>query len=69
VHTKRSKARIRMIEHRGIVSAAMIYDQLGICDVFRKLDENTVLGVMDLKGEHQLGYFFVLERVVKSSAN
>jgi hypothetical protein len=65
VHSKSSKARIRMIEHRGLVTAAMIYDQLGICDVFRKIDNNTVLGVMDMKGEHQLGYFFILERVVK----
>ncbi len=27
----------------------MIYDQLPINDVFRKLDDNTVMGVMDNK--------------------
>ena len=42
----------RTITHDGVsweVSATMIYDQLPIYDVFRKLDDNTVLGVMDNK--------------------
>ena len=61
VLTKRSKARLRMIEYRGKVSATMQYDHLPINDVFRKIDENTVLGAMDMKGEKQ-PYFFLLER-------
>ena len=60
--TKKSGARIRMIEHRGIVTAAMIYDQLPILDVFRKVNDHTVIGMMDMKGQQQ-AYFFVLERV------
>jgi hypothetical protein len=59
--TSRSKARLRMTEFRGVSTATMSYDQLPINDVFRKVDENTVLGVMDLKGM-TLPFFFVLRR-------
>ncbi len=59
--TSKSKARLRMLEYRGKVSATMIYDQLPINDVFRKLDENTVLGVMDRKGT-EFPFFFKLTR-------
>jgi len=47
--TSKSRARLRMTEYRGKTSATMIYDQLPINDVFRMLDDNTVLGVMDNK--------------------
>lgn len=60
--TKKSRARLRVLAYRGKVSAAMIYDQLPIIDVFRKVDDDTVLGMMDMKGQRQ-PYFFVLERV------
>lgn len=59
--TTDSKARIRMMEHRGRVSATMIYDYMPINDVFRLVDENTVLGLMDLKNMPQ-PFFFVLNR-------
>ncbi len=45
--TSESRARLRMTEYRGKSSATMIYDQLPINDIFRKLDDNTVLAVMD----------------------
>jgi hypothetical protein len=59
--TKRSRARLRMTNYRGKVSATMIYDDLPINDAFRLVDTNTVLGVMDLKGMEQ-PFFFVLNR-------
>ncbi|MBE9064234.1 DUF4334 domain-containing protein [cf. Phormidesmis sp. LEGE 11477] len=59
--TENSQARLRMMEHRGKVSATMIYDYLPIHDVFRKVDENTLLGLMDYK-ESAEPFFFVLER-------
>ena len=59
--TRRGRARLRMIEHRGQTTAAMLYDDLPINDVFRKLDEQRVLGVMDMKGMDQ-PFFFQLER-------
>jgi len=57
----RARARLRMTEYRGKSSATMVYDNLPINDVFRKVDENTVLGVMDLKTTDQ-PFFFVLRR-------
>lgn len=57
-------ARIREVKFRGTVSAAMIYDKFPIIDVFKYVDDNTVLGAMDNKdfpadaGE----YYFYLKR-------
>ncbi len=59
--TSKSRARLRMTEYRGNTSATMIYDQLPINDVFRKLDDNTVLGVMDNKIVED-PFFFKLTR-------
>lgn len=59
--TEKSQARLRMMEHRGKISATMIYDHLPINDVFRKVDENTLLGLMDYK-ESQQPFFFILKR-------
>jgi hypothetical protein len=59
--TEKSQARLRMIEYRGKVSATMVYDHLPINDSFRKVDENTVLGIMDFKKLPQ-PFFFVLRR-------
>lgn len=64
--TKDSKARLRMTEFRGKISATMIYDEKPIHDVFRIIDENTVLGWMDLKQQSQ-PYFFILQRDDNSS--
>jgi Domain of unknown function (DUF4334)/GXWXG protein len=59
--TKKSQARLRMMEYRGQVSATMIYDYLPINDSFRRVDDNTVLGIMDFKNSPQ-PFFFVLKR-------
>lgn len=59
--TRRSRARLRMTRYRGKVSATMIYDGKPINDIFRRVDEKTVLGVMDRKGMAQ-PFFFVLRR-------
>ncbi len=61
VGTRRSRARLRLTSHRGRSSATMIYDQLPIHDVFRRLDPDTVLGVMDLKGMER-PFFFLLQK-------
>ncbi|MBX7430910.1 DUF4334 domain-containing protein [Mycobacterium sp. Y57] len=55
------KARLRTTRYRGVDSATMIYDQLPINDVFRRLDDDTLLGAMDLRGITK-PYFFVLHR-------
>ena len=59
--TRHSRARLRITRHRGQESAAMIYDHAPIVDCFRRLDANTLLGVMDLKGMQQ-PFFFLLRR-------
>ncbi len=61
VHTKRPKARLRSMEHRGVVTAAMVYDDLPIVDVFREAAPDTLLGLMDLRGL-PAPFFFLLER-------
>jgi len=60
--TEASQARLRMMEYRHQVTATMIYDQLPINDSFKKIDDNTVFGVMDFKDVPQ-SFFFVLRRV------
>lgn len=55
------KARLRTTRFRDVDTATMIYDQLPINDVFRQLDDQTVLGAMDLRGI-KAPYFFVLQR-------
>jgi hypothetical protein len=59
--TEKSQARLRMMEYRNQVSATMIYDYLPINDSFRKIDDQTVLGVMDFKSLPQ-PFFFILKR-------
>jgi len=59
--TETSQARMRMMEYRGKVSATMIYDYLPINDSFRKVDDNTVLGIMDFKNFPK-PFFFILKR-------
>ncbi|MEL6184425.1 MAG: DUF4334 domain-containing protein [Myxococcota bacterium] len=66
LETSSSKARLRNVEYRGRVSATMIYDEKPINDVFVKIDDDRVLGVMDLKGQ-ELPFFFVLVRDDDSS--
>ena len=55
------KARLRTTRYRGVDTATMIYDQLPINDVFRRIDDDTVLGAMDMRGSAK-PYFFVLHR-------
>ncbi|TQF09547.1 DUF4334 domain-containing protein [Myxococcus llanfairpwllgwyngyllgogerychwyrndrobwllllantysiliogogogochensis] len=61
VETEKFKARLRLTVYRGKVSATMIYDDWPTNDVFRQVDANTLLGVMDARGM-AAQYFFVLRR-------
>ena len=65
METKESKARIRNTEFKGRVTATMLYDEVPINDMFVKIDKNSVLGIMDFKGEPdrlENPFFFILER-------
>jgi hypothetical protein len=57
--TTKHRARLRHVEHRGIVTAAMIYDHLPIIDIFKRVDDTTLLGWMDVRRQKQ-PYFFTL---------
>ncbi|MGL5857286.1 MAG: DUF4334 domain-containing protein [Angustibacter sp.] len=59
--TRRPRARLRMTEYRGRVSATMCYDALPVHDVFRAVDDHTLLAVMDQR-DSQHPFFFVLRR-------
>jgi hypothetical protein len=61
LRTKVPKARLRTTRYRGIDTATMIYDNLPINDVFRKVSDDAVIGAMDLRGSRR-PYFFVLQR-------
>jgi hypothetical protein len=61
LYTRRPKARLRSLEHRGVVTAAMVYDALPIIDVFRRVSEDVRLGAMDMRGLPS-PFLFVLTR-------
>lgn len=61
IRTRRPRARLRQVEYRGVVSAAMVYDHLPIIDIFRRVDADTLLCVMDLRGD-PWPFCFVLTR-------
>jgi hypothetical protein len=61
MQTSIPQARLRMTEYRGAVSATMCYDRLPIHDVFRKVDDDTLVGVMDMRGMDS-PFMFVLRR-------
>ncbi|ULE31991.1 DUF4334 domain-containing protein [Mycobacterium sp. IDR2000157661] len=61
LQARSAKARLRTTRFRGVDSATMIYDQVPIMDVFRRLSDEAVIGAMDLRGVRQ-PYFFVLRR-------
>ena len=61
LQTRKSAARLRMIEYRGRVTATMCYETKAILDHFARIDDRRVMGVMDLKGIPE-PYIFILER-------
>ncbi len=61
ISTSKPTARLRQVEHRGVVSAAMVYDHLPIIDHFRRLDDQSIMGLMDRRGDTQ-PYLFTLTR-------
>ena len=63
LRTSKGRARLRNLEFRGRMHAAMCYDAKPINDVFAKYDDNTALGWMDYKGMEK-PYFFKLKREV-----
>jgi len=61
LYTDKPRARLREVTHRGVVTAAMVYDALPIIDVFRRVDDDVRLGAMDMRGLPS-PFLFVLRR-------
>ncbi|WP_298991072.1 GXWXG domain-containing protein [uncultured Pseudokineococcus sp.] len=59
--TRRPRARLRPVRHRGVTSAAMLYDALPVVDHLRALDDGGLLGLMDARGLER-PFFFALHR-------
>ncbi|MBE3002446.1 DUF4334 domain-containing protein [Nocardiopsis sp. HNM0947] len=59
--TSKPRARLRMVEYRGVTTGTMCYDALPINDHFRKVGDNTLLGAMDMRGV-SAPFMFVLRR-------
>ncbi|MCK5770336.1 DUF4334 domain-containing protein [Algiphilus sp.] len=58
-------ASLWMVAYRGKVSATMVYDRRPVLDHFRRIDDDTLMGVMNGKGVLHDGhpYYFYLQRV------
>jgi hypothetical protein len=54
-------AQLREVRFRGKVSASLIYDQQPIMDYFRKVTEDVIVGLGDIKGK-PTDFFFHLTR-------
>lgn len=53
-------ARLRELSFRGTPSAGMVYDQQPWIDYFRKLDDDTLVALIDMKGQPiEMGFFMV----------
>jgi hypothetical protein len=50
LRTGRPQARLRRLEHRGVLTAALVYDRLPVIDAFRRVSADTLLGLMDMRG-------------------
>ncbi|WP_226944607.1 DUF4334 domain-containing protein [Pseudomonas sp. FME51] len=53
-------AQMRNIEFDGQVSAALIYDSQPIMDYFRKVNDNLVIGLGDIKGKPTDFFFYLI---------
>jgi hypothetical protein len=61
LRSDQSAASLRAVNFRGKRGAAMIYERKPIIDHFRKIDDDRVLGLMEMRGM-ELPYFFLLIR-------
>lgn len=59
--TNRPSARLRMTHFRGVATTTMIYDFLPINDIFKKIDQDTVMGLMDMRDMEE-PFFFILKK-------
>ncbi|MGW7520172.1 DUF4334 domain-containing protein [Streptomyces sp. NPDC054796] len=63
--TGKGEASLWMVEFRGESTATMVYDGQPVLDHFKRVDANTLMGIMNGKGTLDGGrhYYFLLEQV------
>jgi hypothetical protein len=61
LRTRRPAGRTRLVQHRGVVTSALVYDRLPVIDVFRGVSDDVLVGLMDLRGMPE-PYVFLLLR-------
>ncbi|TFV54003.1 DUF4334 domain-containing protein [Geodermatophilus sp. DF01-2] len=59
--TRRPTARLRPVAHRGVTTAALVYDRLPVVDVVLRVTPDLLLGLMDMRGLPD-PFAFLLER-------
>jgi hypothetical protein len=61
IRTSESRAVLQVTKHRGVTTVAMSYLDQPVTDYFRRVDDQTVLAMMELEGDARR-YFFALTR-------
>ncbi|MBD9498579.1 DUF4334 domain-containing protein [Ensifer adhaerens] len=56
-------ASIKTVAFEGVASAAMIYDDESIVDHFRRINDDSLMGLMAMRDDDRF-YVFELERVI-----
>lgn len=57
-----ASAVLRKVEFRGKISTAMIYNYLPMIDHFRKVDSDTVMGIMEIQGRVSVYFYLTREK-------
>ncbi|MGC9496541.1 DUF4334 domain-containing protein [Streptomyces sp. WG7] len=65
----KGEASLWTVEFRGESTATMVYDGRPVLDHFKRVDDSTLMGIMNAKGVPADGpfYYFFLERVAGSA--
>ncbi|GAA2658987.1 DUF4334 domain-containing protein [Paractinoplanes durhamensis] len=58
----KGEASLWNIEFRGEVTATMVYDGQPVFDHFKRVDDSTLMGIMNVKRNGGLFYYFILEK-------
>ena len=59
--TPYTSAVLKKIEFMDKISVSMVYNYLPMIDNFRKIDEDTIMGIMETKGK--VGIYFYLKKI------
>lgn len=60
--TRKPRARLRLVDHEGVASAAMVYEQLPIIDYFRRINDTQLMGKMDRNGDEEPLFFKLISK-------